>query len=484
MALSGKRRSERGALARNLRSLLCAGVCMAALVPGSANAISLKAAIKIALEANPEIGEAIANREAQEFELKQARGLYLPKADVEARYGAQRFSSPGTRAAQNSNETFDRREVRGTITQRIFDGFNRRGERHHQAGRVDGASHRVYARAEEVAFNVTREYLEAGRLMKIVQLSEENIAYHRRILGDLKEGETGGSISVADRQQAEERVFAAEARLIEASEDLNAAKIRFFRLVGMPLDHYQHPGGVAGALPGSLSAALGVARTSNSEILAAKSDVDAARALITKARSEYLPKLDVEVLGRQGYDLDAVPGRESEWRAELVMRWNIFKGGIDRANVQEQLRVTDEERHSLRKAHRQVEQEVRLAWDRRMQQSRRLNRLRDQLVSTQRLRDSYSEQFKVGDRSLLDLLDNQNTLYNTQIGVETAQKALELAEYRVLFATGTLLAKLNIQAPEQSDPYASAEHRVPATPPGETDKRMKPGHRWFTRGSR
>lgn len=469
---------------RHARPLLLAGVCFAALIPGSAQAISLKAAIKVALEANPEIGEAIANREAQEFELRQARGLYYPKVDVETRYGAQRLSSPGTRAAQNSNDTFDRREVTGILTQRIFDGRNRRGERHHQAARVDGASHRVKARAEEIAFNVTREYLEAGRLMQIVQFSEENIRYHKSILGDLKEGEAGGSISVADRQQAEERVFAAEARLIEATEDLNGAKIRFFKLVGVSLDSYQHPSNVSSLVPRSLPQALGIARKNNPEILAAKSDLDAARALIKKARSEFYPKLDFELQGRHGYDLDAVPGQESEWRAELVMRWNLFKGGIDRANVQEQVRVSDEERYGLHRAHREVEEGLRLAWERRSQQSRRYSRLKDQLASTRRLKDSYSEQFKVGDRSLLDLLDNQNTLYNTQIGVETARFALELAEYRILNSSGMLLKALNIEPPEQSDPYASAEHRVPETPGGETEKRMKPSHRWITRSTR
>ena len=62
-----------------------------------AEAISLREAVQVALEANPEIGQAIANREATQFELRQARGLYLPQVDLEGRYGAQNFDSPGTR---------------------------------------------------------------------------------------------------------------------------------------------------------------------------------------------------------------------------------------------------------------------------------------------------------------------------------------------------------------------------------------------------
>jgi len=467
---------------RGAHKALLAIACAAVILPNAAHAISLETSIKIALEANPEIGEAIANREALEFELRQARGLYLPKIDGEARYGAQRLNSPGTRISGTSSDTLERREVRGVLTQRIFDGFNRRGERYHQASRVDGASHRVWERSEFIALNVVREYLEAGRLLRIVQFSKENIAYNKKIHGNLKEGEASGSISIADRQQAEERVFAAEARLIEATEDLNGAKIRFFKLVGKPLDHFQTPRSMASVQPRSLPNALGTARTNNPLIKIAKADLDAARALIMQARSEYFPKLEIEVQGRHGFDLDGVRGRESEMRAELVMRWNVFKGGIDRANTQEQLRRSDEERFALRRAHREVEESVRLAWERRVQQRRRYARLSDQLASTERLIDSYAEQFKVGDRSLLDLLDTQNTRFNTQISVETARSALEFAEFRILASMGMLLNTLNISAPKQSDGYARAEHGVPETPDGETEKRMTPGTRWSTRG--
>ena len=48
-----------------------------------ASAITLREAISVALDSNPEIGQAIENREAIEFELRQARGLYLPRVDLE-----------------------------------------------------------------------------------------------------------------------------------------------------------------------------------------------------------------------------------------------------------------------------------------------------------------------------------------------------------------------------------------------------------------
>jgi adhesin transport system outer membrane protein len=473
-----------------VRTLLICGLAAAGVMAGlsaTATAMSLKEAIKITIESNPQIGEAIANREAREFELRQAHGLYLPQIDLEGRIGTQQLDSPATRsgttredgvipspASEDDDTFFNRKEVNVVVQQLLFDGFNRRAERERQASRVDSASHRVYGRSESIALNVVREYLEVGLRQRVVDFAQQNIDYHQNILADLEEGVAAEALSVADRQQAEERLLAAEARLIEAREELNSAKIRFFKLVGEPLEQYQGVPAVATSLPPNLDEAVGTARQNNPNILAAKADIDAAHAQVKQARSEFLPEISLEMTARAGDDLDAVRGTERELRAEVVARWNIFKGNIDSHNVQEQIRRADEQRHHLREEQRHVEEAVRLAWERRLQQSRRLARLQDQLASTDRLIESYREQFQVGDRSLLDLLDTQNTRFNTQVAVATADSALKLANYRVLASIGMLLNVMRIDAPEQAHPYARAQEGVPETPEGETFKRYEP----------
>ena len=87
---------------------------------------------------------------------------------------------------------------------------------------------------------------------------------------------------------------------------------------------------------------------------------------------------------------------------------------------------------------------------------------------------AYGEQFKVGDRSLLDLLDTQNTQLNAEVEVERAKNAVLFAEYRILAATGRLLTAIHLDAPTQSATYATQKVRRPATPDGETGRRYSP----------
>ena len=462
----------------NLKMIAARGMAVAALLatmltmPASpVRAMTLHEAIKLALEANPEIGQAIANREAIEFELRQAKGLWLPQIDLEARAGAQNYDSPNLGITGGEGGTLPRREANLVVQQLLFDGFNRRGEVQKQASRVDGASNRVYERSEFIGLAIAREYLEIGRLFEVVQYNEENVAYHRRVTGQLSEGSEQGALSVTDKQQSQERVYAAEARLIAARQELNASRIRFNQLVGKPFDSYNPPPALAAHLPASLGDAIGVARMNSPLVKIAQADLDSVYGLKKQAASGFYPKVGIEARGRVGEDLEGVEGEVTDLRAELVLKWNLYKGGIDTANWQEQIRRIDEARFALGKAFRDVEEAVRLAWDTRVQEQQRLVQLRQQLGSTTQLVDAYTEQFKVGERSLLDLLDTQNTRLNAEIEVTTARYSVIFADYRVLAAAGRLLASLDIVPPKQAAAYARDLVRDPGSFEGDTQKR-------------
>ena len=442
-----------------------------ALVPNPAAAITLQEAIKLALEANPEIGQAIANREAIEFELRQAKGLWLPQLDFEGRAGAQNYESPNLATTGGVGGTLPRREANLVLQQLLFDGFNRRGEVEKQASRVDGASNRVYERSEFIALAIAREFLEIGRLFEVVSYNEANVAYLRKTMSQLKQAGEEGALAVTDKQQAEERVYAAEARLIAARQELNAARIRFNQLVGTPFDLYSAPPPIGGFVPPSLDDAIGAGRQNSPLVRIAQADLDAAYALKKQAASPFYPKAGIEVRGRVGEDLEGVEGQVTDLRAEFVLRWNLYKGGIDVANWQEQIRRIDEARFALDKAFRDVEEAVRLAWDTRVEEQRRLSQLQQQLSTTNELVNAYTEQFKVGERSLLDLLDTQNSKVNAQIEVVTARYSVLFADYRVLAAAGRLLYSFHITPPKQSYAYARDLVRFPGSLQGDTQKR-------------
>jgi adhesin transport system outer membrane protein len=459
-------------------------IVMSLALASPAGAISLREAVKVALEANPEIGQAIANREATQFELRQALGLYLPKVDLEARYGAQNFNSPATRFSGTSGDVLGRKEANLTLSQIIFNGFGRRGRVEERAARVDSASHQVYERSEVIALSIIRQYLEYGRLQRVIQFAEENLRYHRKILADVKEGVEEGTLSVADSQLAQERVYSVEAQLSLAREDRNAAAITFYKFIGIPLDKYEGASLPPDALPASLQGGIALTRKYSPAVRVAGANLDAAYGVRKQANSELYPEISAELRGRYGDDLDGVFGRESDLRAELVLRWNLYRGGIDIANKQEALRRIDEARFRLDQVYRDVEETMRLAWNRRVEEAQRLSELKNSLSQLNLLVESYQEQFKIGERTLLDLLNTQNNRFNTQVAVETARTAVLFSDYGILAAAGNLLWALKVVPPAQAAAYARDSVRAPLTPEGETQKRFSPREPAVTRPER
>lgn len=236
--MCNKQSSDVGFGVEMIKSLLyscCFSIGFSALVALPASALTLKEAVDEALRSNPEILSSAENREAVEFELRQARGLYLPTLDLEASVGSRKLDSPGRRRLGTQDDTLDSSDVGLTFRQTLFDGGARRAEVERQAARVDGASFRVAERSEAIALAVTQEYFEILLQAEIVAIARKNANVLSGIVSDISSGVSGGTLTSADRTQGRERLLSAQARLKEAEEDLAQAQIRFLRLVGVKL---------------------------------------------------------------------------------------------------------------------------------------------------------------------------------------------------------------------------------------------------------
>ena len=442
------------------------------LVP-SAHAISLRDAVSIALDSNPEIGQAIENREAIEFELRQARGLYLPRVDLDASYGVRQLDSPGRRRLRIDDDELEPHDIGATVTWRLFDGFGREAEIERQASRVDGASLRVYERSEFIALAIAKEYFELLLQQEIIGIANENLDFHQNIRGRIESG-VGKTYTTADDAQSQERLEAARARVTEAREAFDQARIRFFRLVAKQPSALRPYRNLSGQIPQALGAALKLARENNPRVRLAEADIDAAAALVKKARARYYPEVLLEGRALAGHDIDGVENRTEDYQARVVAKWNIYNGGIDVANEQEQVRRLSEERMRLHSILRETEENVKAAWNTRRRQGELHETLEAQAQSGQEVVDAYDDQFGAGRRTLLDLLSAQNTYFNTSVLARTAGYSEDFAAYRILASIGELTRALHVQVDVASEPYARAQARVPATPLAETMRRYSP----------
>lgn len=425
-----------------IRILLLSTVAVA--TPNTAMAMGLTQAVQIAMDSNPDIGQAVQNHDAIGFELRQAEGLFAPRLSLEASTGVQALNTPSRRAQGIQNDPLYPSQVGLVATYDLYDGGFRDFEVARQAARVDSASYRVLERSEFIALQIVRVYYQVLLQHQIVNLTRENVAFHETMVGDVSSAIESGQLTEADRFQSIERLAAARARLTEAGAELVAAQIEFKTLVGMMPGGVSAPPRASSAIPTSLELAIGKAIVNNPRTKTAGADIDAASALVDQASSSFKPKLQLEGRVATGYDISGTDEWQNDASVKLSLRWNIYDGGITHHNVQEQIRRESEAKLVFDQTVREVEQAVRESWLRMSTQGELARVYDEQLGSSGSLVSSYRDQFIIGERSLLDVLDAQNTRYNVQILRETARYSVMFAEYRVLAASGTLLDFLKV----------------------------------------
>jgi adhesin transport system outer membrane protein len=416
---------------RTAALLLTAVALVATHDAGWTQRIELKTAVETAVQTNPEINQAVENKTAIEFEREQAQRLFAPRISVEGSVGIRRLENSTRRALGIADNELYPMEGSLSVEQTLFDGGVRRNEVRRQAARTDGAAFRVEERSQFIALQVTRQYLDYLLQQRIVAASEDNIDFHSKLVTDLREGVAKGSLSIADQQQAEERQQAARARVTEANLDLVNTSASFRTLTGLDLvDGAALPPSLAGSIPATLEDALARARERNPRVREAQADLDAAHSLVRKAKAEMSPTLALEGNARIGDDIDGFRGETNDLRAGLVLRWDIFNGGLKRSKVQEMHRREKEARYRMDQMIREAEEDVRVAWNTWDAQGKLVKELEEQSRVSDELLRSYRAQFNVGRRSLLDVLDAQNTRYNVQVRTETAKFAQFYSEFK------------------------------------------------------
>ena len=444
------------------------GVLLLAASP--ATAIELKDAVQAALNTNPEIRQAVANKNATQFERKQAEGLWLPRVSVEASAGIRQLKNPTRRSIGIADQTLYPLEASVTADQLLFDMGGRQAEIRRQASRTDAAAARIEERSEFVALNVARAYIDYLLQQRLVAIADDNATFHQKLAGDLREGVSKGSISIADQQQAEERLQSARARLTEAREDLDTAGIQFQTLAGIPVDSVSMPPDLSQCLPATLQEAEVAARANNPRVQESVADLATAREVTKAARSEMGPRFNLEATARIGDDIDGFRGKTTDLQGRVVMRWLVFNGGTNIHNVREQQARADEAHARVFEQTRRAEEDARSAWSRLTNQSRLASELETQSRVADDLLLSYREQFNVGRRSLLDVLDAQNTRQNVQAQAETARLAKLYAQYRLLASTNRLIECLGVNMPSAAWSDERTRYRVNPIPAADLEE--------------
>ncbi|NCF04316.1 MULTISPECIES: TolC family outer membrane protein [Kosakonia] len=432
------------------RNTLLFGVGLSLLLLKSANATTLEQAVKDAILWHPDVSASSNRRYSAEQDLRAARGGYYPSVELSAGTGWERTDNSTTRAEGYHQRDLQRNESSISVTQNLFSGFATRSEVARQTATVNSRAWTVLDTSETTALTAIQAYLDVLRGRQMVLLAEDNLKNHERIFDQITLRTEQGVGRQADYEQAEARLAQARNNLLTEQTNLDDSLANYQSVVGKEADDLTLP--AKSAIPDSLEAARKVMLQNSPLLKQADEDVEATRQQYEAAKSRFYPSVNLEVARTMDDNIDGTRGHNQEWQAMVRMSYNLYNGGSDKAALMSDAYKMKEAQDVKNNALRQLNEELRLSWNALQNAEKQVPIAKDYADRSKTVRTAYQEQFSLGDRSLLDMLDSENEVFTAQRRYVELQFIEMFTTYRINARTGTLLKTLNIQPPSSAQP--------------------------------
>ncbi len=419
-------------------------------VTAQAAAVTLEETVRETVSSNPDILIAGSERDSVEQQMEQARSGFFPQVEITVGSGWETSDNPTTRAAGDGARNFNRDEASILIRQLLFDGDATQSEFDRQRARVNSRAYDTFSTAEVTGLKSVEAYLNVIKEQKLLQLAKDNLASHEAIHERIvKRGERGVG-SKADVQQALGRLALARTNLMAEQSRLLDAISSFSNVVGHAPQAIEEPSARTHLLPTSLEESTRIALENNPRLKSADADIDAAREQHDAARALFSPRIHLEIKGSDNDNLDGIPGSNDD--AEIMVRGRYnFTGGKDIARRKETIIELQQAREIRDRTRRQVIESIELSWNAYQTAKQQLEYFRIHVDASEQAQAAYRKQFNIGQRTLLDLLDQENEVFQANINYLNGLTDVMFAGYRVLAGIGKLLWALDVPLPEQAN---------------------------------
>ena len=409
----------------------------------------LRQTIETAVNGSPEVSARFNAYRASVDAIDVARAGYYPRLDATATLGrdSDRFSD----RLPDETQTVTRRQLGLSLTQLLWDGLGTRND-------VARFGHDRLARyfelldvTEQTALEAVRAHFDVQRYRRLVQLAEDNYVQHRYAYLQIQSRVRAGVGRGVDLEQAGARVALAESNLTTEVANLHDVTARYLRIVGaLPAPSLPTLTMLRDGVPANEGEAMNESVRTSTAISASIEGVRAARSSVDARKSAYQPRVEARLRSSGGSNVDGLLDQRRNTSAEIVLNWNLFNGGADQARVRQQTSLLNQSLDLRDKACRDTRQTTAIAYNDTRKLSDQLVLLERNTLAIEKARDAYRQQFDIGQRSLLDLLNAENEVYTARRAYANAEHDLSFAFARTQAAMNQLMARMGLARSAES----------------------------------
>ncbi|MBS7542972.1 TolC family outer membrane protein [Ancylobacter oerskovii] len=418
-----------------------------AATASAARSQTLDQALVSAYDANPSLNSQRAATRATDEYVPIALGGYRPQVFGSASIGTQwvegRYNTGTGNGSVTSHYKTDPSSIGITISQTIYDGLKTANSVRGAESQVKGQRELLRNTEQTVLLDAATAYMNVLQNSALVDLRKQNLAAFQEELRSARERFAVGEITRTDVAQAEASVANAQSTLAEATANLNTAGAVFFQVTRLKASKLAPGRPIDPMLPKSLDAAVAMGLSRHPAILAAQYAVDQGQANVKVSEAALSPTLTLngEAASQYNYYDDGDPvARGTSAAATLNLSVPIYQGGSEFANIRESKELLSQSRIEVDVNRDQVRANVVQYWGALVAAKDAIESAQASVAANEIALRGVRQEWRVGQRTTLDVLNAQTALFDARASLVTAQRDRVVASYAVLSSVGELSA--------------------------------------------
>lgn len=397
------------------------------------------------LQHHPEILQKRQELSAAEHELTIARSGFLPKIDIRSSVAKEKANTQMT-GFQNRN--FNTVNTNVVVSQNLFSGFSTGSEVDVKRRNIEIKMHELEEKKNDLSLRLIKGYLDVVKASELLDVERDNVKAHEEMHRKISLKTQSGSGRMADYKEVLAKLALSYVNTLTQDNNYNDAAAVLNTLMGHYTDVHdlEKPSLASSAIPQTLEEAVNEAIQKNPSILVSRVEIESAKKSVSLERSSYYPKVDAELNSRSYNNANGTENVDKTSAAMVTLSYNLYNGGSDSARIKRSLSQTYNAIERFHSVERDVSEKMTMAYNAYTVFNRQMPFLKVYSDASLEKTKYYEEEFDLGRRSLIDLLDSENEYCTARRKEIENEFELMYSFFRVLAAKNDLMSYFSIEA--------------------------------------
>ena len=412
------------------------------IFPLSAFSATLKEALKQTFDNNLELQAERKNLEIQQEVINMSRSDLLPTLTLTGKKNFEETNEITTQAGADASVTdVDTSSASIKLEQTLLDGSGRKTVYEKSKLGLNLTEAKLIQKEQEIFLRAIEAYTGLILAYEKLNINEENVNLLQRQFELDNARLSRGQITASDLAQSQSSLAGAQARYIEAQNNIVTSKLNYENVIGAIAEEAKLKKiyNAQVTIPKNLSEAKKISLEKSPELIIAEIEYGQSELDVKIARSDLSPTAKISLERTYTDDLSATYDEREKDVLQATVSWPFQFGGKNKSNVSKNLQAKGMKRLLLENAQKNNTQSVTSSWST-LQSSRSfLQAVQSQVKASEVATEGISFEYESGSgRSTFDVLQSRSNLINAKINLAEAERSYLLAQYRVLKSVGLL----------------------------------------------